>query len=146
MGGGAFSLALPLLVVVHLGLSTTHVEGAVSAAGVGYVMDLMTGGPKGLMTFLAVALYLFARLAGAGLDVQGRAGFSVLAALGTFLYGAAALGLSSLVTPAEASPGLPLLGRVGVEALLTGLVAALSHGLFQRVERLFHREDPGLLR
>lgn len=132
--------------VVHLGLSTTHVEGAVSAAGVGYVMDLMTGGPKGLMTFLAVALYLFARLAGAAVDVQGRAGFAVLAALGTFLYGSAALGLSDLVTPAEASPGLSLLGRVGVEALLTGVAAALAYGLFRRMERLFQREEPGLLR
>src|ERR671937_2036856 len=90
-GGGSVSVALALPVVVYLGLHAGNVDGALGAAAVGYVVDLMSGGPKGLMTFLAVALFLFSRLAGAALAVQGRAGFAVLTGVGTFLFGVAAL-------------------------------------------------------
>lgn len=145
-GGGAFSLALPLAIVVYLALHATNVEGAVAAAGVGYVMDLMTGGPKGLMTFLAVALFLLARLAGSALDVRGRIGFAALTALGTFLYGGAVLGLVALVSSAEAAPGPALLRRVTVEALLTGLASPIVFGLLRWIDGLFVREEPGLLR
>src|SRR5919108_1102571 len=83
VGGGAVSLALALPVVVYLGLHAGNVDGAVGAAAVGYVIDLMAGGPKGLMTFLAVALFLFSRLAGAALAVQGLARFAGLSWVGT---------------------------------------------------------------
>jgi hypothetical protein len=146
VGGGGFSLALPLVVVVHLGISAANVEGAVTAAGVGYVVDLMTGGPKGLMTFLAVALYLFGRLAAASVDVNGRAAFAVLTTLGVFLYGAAALGIVGLVSPAEVAPGWPLLGRVGTEALATGVASLFLPPALRRIDRFFVREEPGLLR
>ena len=146
VGGGAFSLALPLVVVVHLGLTAPSVEGAVTAAGVGYVVDLMTGGPKGLMTFLAVGLYLFSRLAGASVDVNGRAGFAVLTTLGVFLFGAATLGMIGLVSPAEVAPAGRLLGRVGTEAVATGLASVFLQPLLRRIDRLFTREEPGMLR
>jgi hypothetical protein len=146
VGGGAFSLALPLVLVVHLGVGAATVEGAVASAGVGYVVDLVTGGPKGLMTFLAVLLYLFSRLAAASVDVHGRVAFAVLTALGVFLFGAGALGVIHLVTPAEVSPGAPLLGRVGVEALATGVASVAIVPLLRRVDGWFRREDPGLLR
>jgi rod shape-determining protein MreD len=146
VGGGAFPLALPLAVVVYLGLHSTNVEGAVASAGVGYVQDLISGGPKGLMMFLAVALFLFSRLAGNALDVRGRFGYAVLTALGAFLYGAAALGVTSLVSAAEVAPTLPLLRRVGVEALLTAAASPLVWQLLRRIDGAFVREQPGLLR
>src|ERR687888_133641 len=118
-GGGAVSLALALPVVVYLGLHAGNVDGAVGAAAVGYVVDLMSGGPKGLMTFLAVALFLYGRLAGAALAVQGRVGFAVLSGVGTFLFGALALLFTRAVSTDESAPGLVLIGRVTVEALLT---------------------------
>ena len=145
-GGGAVSLALALPVVVYLGLHAGNVDGAVGAAAVGYVVDLMSGGPKGLMTFLAVALFLFSRLAGGALAVQGRGGFAVLTGVGTFLYGALALLFSSVVSPAESAPGLSLVGRVAVEALLTAALSPLLHALMRRADGLFTREEPGLLR
>lgn len=145
LGGGAYPVALPLTIVVYLGLHSANVEGAVGAAAVGYLVDLMAGGPKGLMTFLAVALFLFSRVAGSAIDVQGRVGFAVLTATGTLLYGAAALGFITLVTPAESAPTFSLLGRAGLEAVLTGLAGALVLGGLRRVDRLFTREDPTLL-
>lgn len=146
LGGGAFPLALPLPLVVYLGLHSRNVEGAVASAGVGYVQDLMCGGPKGLMTFLAVALFLFSRLAGNALDVRGRFGYAVLTLAGTFLFGAAVLGFTNLVTPAEVAPTLPLLRRVGLEALLTTLASPLVWQLLRRVDGTLVREEPALVR
>jgi hypothetical protein len=146
LGGGAVSVAVALPVVVYLGLHGGNVEGPVGAAAVGYVIDLMAGGPKGLMTFLAVVLFLFSRLAGAALSVQGRLAFGVLSTIGSFLYGAAALGLTRAVSPAESAPGTALLGRVAVEALATGLVSPVVLSVLRRAEVLFDRDEPGLLR
>jgi rod shape-determining protein MreD len=146
VGGGAFSLALALPVVVYLGLHAGNVDGAVGSAAVGYVVDLMCSGPKGLMTFLAVALFLFSRLAGAALAVQGRIGFALLSGVGTFLYGVLALLFTRAVTPAEVAPGLSLVGRIAVEALLTALASPLVLALMRHLDAVFAREEPGLLR
>jgi rod shape-determining protein MreD len=146
IGGGRFPVALPLALVVYLGLHARNVEGAVAAAGVGYVVDVMSGGPKGLMTSLAVALFLFARFAGSAIDVRGRPGYAFLTLVGVFLFGVAALGMTSLVTRAELAPGLALVRRIGLEALLTTLLTPLVYGLLRRVDGMFAREEPGLLR
>jgi hypothetical protein len=146
VGGGAVSLALALPIVVYLGLNGGNVDGAVGAAAVGYVVDLMAGGPKGLMTFLAVALFLGSRLAGGALSVQGKASFAVLSGVGTLLYGTAALLLTRAVSPDESAPAFSLLGRMLVEALLTGLFAPLVLLALRRVEGLYAREEQGLLR
>jgi rod shape-determining protein MreD len=146
VGGGAFPVALPLALVVYLGLHSRNVEGAVASAGVGYVQDLMSGGPKGLMTFLAVALFLFARLAGAALDVRGRFGYGFLTLVGTFLFGAAALGFTSLVSPADVAPTAGLLKRVAMEAALTAALSPLVWQLLRRLDGSLVREEPGLLR
>jgi rod shape-determining protein MreD len=146
LGGGAFHLALALPIVVYLGLHAGNVDGAVGALAVGYVVDLMAGGPKGLMTFLAVALFLFSRLVGAALSVQGATGFALLSAVGTFLYGVAALLITRAVSPEESAPGLGLVGRVLVEAILTGALAPPIAMVLRRVDGLFVREESGLLR
>lgn len=145
LGGGAVPVAVALPIVVYLGLYAGNVEGAVGAAAVGYVVDLMAGGPKGLMTFLAVALFLFGRLVGTALSVQGRLGFALLSGVGTFLYGSGALLLTRAVSPDETAPTLRLLARVLVEAAATGLVSPLVLMLLRRVERFFTRDEPGLL-
>ncbi len=146
VGGGAFSVALALPIVVYLGLQAGNVDGAVGAVAVGYVMDLMAGGPKGLMTFLAVALFLCSRLAGAALSVQGKLGFALLSGAGTFLYGVGAFVLTRMVTPPEAAPDWRLLGRMLVEAVITGALSPLVLLLMRRIDALVAREEPGLLR
>jgi len=146
LGGGALPIALALPIIVYLGLHAGNVDGAVGAAAVGYVVDLMAGGPKGLMTFLAVALFLFTRLTASGLSVQGRVGFGLLSAVGTFLYGLAALLITRAVSPVESAPAPALVWRVVVEATFTGLLSPLVLGAMRWLDRLFAREDPGLLR
>ncbi len=145
VGGGAFSLALAMPVLVWLGLHAENVEGAVGAAGVGYLLDAMTGAPRGLMVFLSMALFLGARLAGATVDLRGRAAFAVLTGAGTFLFDVAALLLTRYVSAPEAAPGARLLGRMLLEAFLTAVLSPLVGAAMRRINAMFQREEPGLL-
>lgn len=146
VGGGAIPLALAIPIVVYLGLHAGNIDGAVAAAAVGYVLDVMAGGPKGLLTGLAVALFLFSRVTVAALSIHGRLGFALLSGVGTFLYGAAVLLVTRAVAPTESAPAFHLVGRVLLEAIATGFAAPLIFLLLRRVEGLFTREEPGLLR
>ena len=76
------------------------------AAGIGYVLDLVTDSPKGLMTFLAVLLFVVVRAVNAGLDVRGRGGFALLSERGALVLSLGALVLTRLTSPAESAPGL----------------------------------------
>lgn len=146
VGGGWFSLALLAACVVYLGLHGGNVDGSVASAGVGYVMDLMAGSPKGLMTFLAVLLFLVVRAVSAAVDVRGRAAFALLSGLGAIFLSLGALFLTRYTVPAEAAPGASLLPRMLVEGLLTGALSPLVLGALRRLDAAFHREEPGLLR
>jgi len=146
IGGGAFPLALLAACVVYVGLHGGNVEGSISAAGVGYVMDLMAGSPKGLMTFLAVLLFLVVRAVSAAVDVRSRAAFGLLSGVGALFISAGAAILLRNIAPDESAPGAVLVPRMLLEAVLTGVLApAVLVGL-RRIDGLFHRDEPGLLR
>ncbi len=145
LGGGSVPLALAIPIVVYLGLHAGNVEGAFAAAAVGYVLDVMAGGPKGLLTGLAVAVFLFSRFTVAALSIHGRIGFALLSGTATFLYGSVALIVTRAVVPVESAPGLHLFSRVLLEAVATGFAAPLVLILLRRVEGFFSREEPGLL-
>jgi hypothetical protein len=145
LGGGVFTVCLLAPSLVHLALTAGNVDGAVGAAGVGYVLDVTCGTPKGLMTFLAVAVFLAARLVGAAVDVRGRPAFGLLS-------GAAAAGLSlggiallRLAAAPEAQPGWGLVPRLLVEAVLTGLLAPLVLLALRRLDGLLGAEEPDLI-
>jgi rod shape-determining protein MreD len=146
VGGGWFSLALPAACVVYLGLHGGNVDGSVASAGVGYVLDLMAGTPKGLLTFLAVALFLLVRAVSAAVDVRSRAAFALLSATGAAFLSLGALVLTRYTVPSESAPGALLLPRIVGEALLTGALSPLVLAGLRRLDGLFHREEPGLLR
>ncbi len=146
VGGGGFSLLLPIACVVYLAIHGGNVDGSVGAAGVGYVLDLSSGGTKGLMTFLCVVVFLLTRAANAAVDVRGRWGFAVLSALAALFTSLGALALVRIAAPPEVAPGLRLVPRRVVEALLTGALAPVVHAGMKRIDGMFRREDPGLLR
>ncbi len=146
VGGGSFSLALPAACVVYVALHGGNVDGSISAAGVGYVMDLMGGAPKGLMTFLAVALFLAVRATSAAVDVRSRSGFALLSGFAALFLSIGALLLTRYTAPPEAAPGAILLPRMLGEAVLTGALSPLVLAGLRRIDGLFHREEPGLLR
>lgn len=146
VGGGTFTVLLLAPCLVYLGFHAGNVDGVVAAAGVGYVLDLTTGSPKGLMTFLAVGVFLLARALVAGVDVRGWGGFAVASVAAALFLSLGALALAGFVAPADASPGAGLLPRMLVEALLTGALSPLVLLGMRRVDGLFTREEPGLLR
>jgi hypothetical protein len=146
IGGGTFSISLVLPCVVYLGLRAPIIQGAAAACAIGYVLDILAGGPKGLLAFLSVLLCLFSRLVGASFDIRWRGGFAALSGAGTLMVGFGSWILMRYVSAPEAAPGVGLLGRVLVEALLTGAVAPLVGWLMQRLDRLLEREEPGLLK
>lgn len=146
LGGGAVSVCLLVPLLVHLGLTAATVEGAVAAAGVGYVLDVTAGAPKGLLTGLAVAVFLGARLVAAAVEVRGRVGLALLSAAAALgLSGGAALLLRLTVLP-EVRPGWGVLPRMVVEALLTGLVSPLVFQLLRRLDGWLGAEEPDLIR
>lgn len=146
VGGGSFSLMLPAACVVFVALHGGNVDGSISAAGIGYVMDLFAGAPKGLMTFLAVALFLVVRATSAAVDVRSRSGFAALSGVGAFFLSLGALLLTRYTAAPEAIPGAVLVPRMLAEALLTGALSPFVLAGLRRVDGLFHREEPGLLR
>jgi rod shape-determining protein MreD len=146
VGGGAFSLALPLAVVVYLGLEAENVEGLLGAAVVGYLMDASAGGPRGLLVFLAVVVFLLARLAGATVHLGGRRGFALLTGALTLVFALGAFLFARSVSPPEAAPGARLLGRILVEAILTGAASPAVMWAMERIDGLFVKDEPGLLR
>ena len=146
LGGGWFSLALPVASIVYLGLNGGNVDGSVAAAGIGYVLDLFAGTPKGLLTFHAVLLFLVVRAVTAAVDVRSRSAFALLSGGGAFFLSLGALILTQATAPAEAAPGLTLLPRMLGEAVLTGALSPFLLPGLRRLDGLFHREEPGLLR
>ncbi len=146
IGGGWFSLSLLAACIAYLGLHGANVEGSVAAAGTGYVLDLMNGSPKGLMTFLAVLLFVAVRAVSAAVDVRGRAAFALVSGFGALFLSLGGLLLLRATSAPEAAPGATLLPRMLLDAVLTGALAPAVLVALRRLDGLFHREEPGLLR
>jgi hypothetical protein len=133
--GGTVPLALPVILVAWSALEDGLLEGIAAAVGVGYVLDVFAGTPRGLMVFLAVLAFLAGRSARSSLAVQGAAGFAGLVGAATLLVGVGALLLTRATAPAGSRPALSLLWRVLLEALVTGAAAAPLHPLLVRLGR-----------
>jgi len=67
-------------IVAFLGLRASLSEGALSSFCVGYLVDLMSGQPTGLYTFLSVFTFLICRLAGTLVDIRSGPSFALFAA------------------------------------------------------------------
>jgi len=145
VGGGAFTLFLPVALLVHLAITAELVDGAVAAAAVGYVLDVSSGGTKGLLTSLAVATYLGIRVIRVAVEVRGWAGFAALCGFSALGLSAGALALTRAVAPLQLRPSWELLPRIALGALLTTLVAPLLRWGLRRLDGLF-RERASELR
>jgi rod shape-determining protein MreD len=67
--GATPSLVLPL--VIFLGVhEPSMARGALLAFGIGYALDLSSGAPVGLFTFVSVAIWWLSRVAGVRLTAQ----------------------------------------------------------------------------
>ena len=134
-----------VVLVAFLALRASLLEGAFSSFAVGYLLDLMSGQPTGLFTFLAVFTFLACKLVVRLTDVRSRAAF-VLFAMGADLGHGALVSFFTWLTTKDGSasallPGLPL------QVTLTGVAAALLYPLLRRFEVSQDRSSSaGLLR
>lgn len=145
-GWAVTRIDVTVAVLAFLALRAATLEGAITSFCVGYLLDLMSGRPTGLFTFLAVLTFLAGRLAASVVDVRTPASFAlfVMAAdaghqlLGTLLTWMVSVDDARTFAPLYALP---------VQVLLAGLVAVLLHPLFKRLDPGdSQRTKPSLLR
>lgn len=134
-----------VVLVAFLAVRANTLEGAISSFSVGYLLDLMSGQPTGLFTFLAVFTFLVGKLVVSLVEVRSRAAF-VLFAMGADMGHGMLASFFTWLTTKEGStlallPGLPL------QVTLTGVAAVFLYPLLRRFEASQDRSSSaGLLR
>ncbi|WP_164017277.1 hypothetical protein [Pyxidicoccus trucidator] len=132
-----------VVLVAFLALRATMLEGAVTAFAVGYLLDLMSGQPTGLYTFLAVFTFLVGRLVSTFVDVRGAMSFALFA-MGADVGHSVLAAFFTWLTVKEGSTS-SLLSGVPLQVMLTGAAALALFPLLRRFEA--SQERPmGLLR
>jgi hypothetical protein len=132
-----------VVLVAFLALRATLMEGAFSAFAVGYLLDLMSGQPTGLFTFLAVFIFLVGRLVATFVDVRGGVSFALFA-MGADVGHGLLSAFFTWLTVKDGSTG-SLLSGLPVQILLTGAAALALFPLLRRFEADKERQA-GLLR
>ncbi len=119
---------LTLAVVLGVRSEVPMVRGAATAFALGYVLDVFSGNPMGLHTFVTVAVFLLARGAGIRLAMRGALRQGLL----VFVVALAAVGVAFALRvifepppPFPVSAPKPLLGQLLAPALATGITAPL---------------------
>lgn len=132
-----------VVLVAFLALRATLLEGAFSAFAVGYLLDLMSGQPTGLFTFLAVFTFLVGRLVSTFVDVRGALSFALFA-MGADVGHSLLSAFFTWLTVKEGSTA-SLLSGLPLQVLLTGAAALALFPLLRRFEASQDRQV-GLLR
>jgi rod shape-determining protein MreD len=120
-----------LVIVAALAMRAAMVEGAFAAFTVGYLLDLMSGRPTGLYTFLAVLMFLLLRLADTFIEVRRAGGFALFAAGGEAVHQLLAAFFTWMTSKAEHVFSASLRG-LPTSVLLTGLAALLLFPLLMK--------------
>ena len=125
--------SLGLLVVLHVGLSPKWLisSAAVVSFATGYLLDLVSGAPQGVHSFVFVLMVLFARALAVRVAVTGI----VLSAATAFVASLLAAFLVVLVR-AQVAPegGYGGLRQAPLEALLTGFCGPPVLGMLRRID------------
>jgi hypothetical protein len=129
-----------VVLVAFLAMRATTLEGAISSFGVGYLLDLMSGQPTGLFTFLAVFTFLVGKLVVSLVEVRSRAAF-VLFAMGADVGHGVLASFFTWLTTKEGGSASALLPGLPLQVTLTGVAAVFLYPLLRRFEA-----SAGLLR
>jgi rod shape-determining protein MreD len=135
-----------VVLVAFLAVRANTLEGAISSFSVGYLLDLMSGQPTGLFTFLAVFTFLVGKLVVSLVEVRGRAAF-VLFAMGADMGHGVLANFFTWMTTKDGSVTAALLPGLPLQVALTGLAAVFLYPLLRRFEASQDRSSSaGLLR
>ena len=132
-----------VVLLVFLALRAPTLEGAAASFGVGYLLDLMSGRPTGLYTFLGVLTFLVGRVTSSVMDVRSPVMLALFSMAASAGHGLVATLLTWMVT--HENSGAPLY-TLPVQVLLTGLAAVLLSPLLKKLEWSDQRAKPSLLR
>src|SRR5262249_47470254 len=120
------------------------VEGALTSFCVGYLVDLMSGQPTGLFTFLSVFTFLICRLAGTLVDIRTGVSFALFAAAADL--GHALLSVFFLWLTSSPRAAASLLSGLWLQLILTAAAALCLFPLLKRIHAGRDVAEAGLLR
>jgi hypothetical protein len=130
-----------VVLLAFLALRATLLEGACSAFAVGYLLDLMSGQPTGLFTFLGVFIFLCGRLVASLVEVRGAIAFALFTMGADMGHGLLAAFFGWLTVKDGSAtavlPGLPL------QVALTGAAALALFPVLRRFELRQERSQVG---
>lgn len=145
LGLSVTRIDVTVAMVAFLALRASVIEGAFSSFCVGYLLDLMSGRPTGLYTFLAVLVFLLGRFGNNLLDVRSAPSFGLFAMALDALHSVLALIFAWMASKDAGSLGFSAGGFL-FQTLLTGLAAILLFPLLKKVDPGNDRQEVGLLR
>ena len=135
-----------VVLVAFLALRASTLEGSITSFSVGYLLDLMSGQPTGLFTFLAVFTFLVGKLVVSLVEVRGRPAF-VLFAMGADVGHGVLANFFTWLTTKDGSVSAALLPGLPLQVALTGVAAVFLYPLLRRFEKSQDRSSSaGLLR
>lgn len=126
LGIRAFGAGLLLGLILHLGARAGTVDGALAAAGIGYLWDVFAGTPPGLSVGVAVLVFLFVRFATKAVDAT-LAVIMVVAGLAEGVRFATLALVFWASQSLEAASGSALLLAFGAELALAPVLAPLVY-------------------
>lgn len=145
LGFSVSRIDVTIAIVAFLSLRASTLEGAFSSFAVGYLLDLMSGYPTGLYTFLAVFTFLIGRLAASLVEVRSALLFVIFTMAADLGHGLLAV-FFSWFTSRDAAFGSTL-SALPMQVALTGTAALFLYPLFRKIDSGSERaEVGGLLR
>jgi rod shape-determining protein MreD len=144
LGFSVARIDVTVVLIAFLALRASLVEGALAAFVVGYLLDVMSGQPTGLYTFLGVLLFLIGRGGDSLVDIRSPGAFVVFTLVADAAHGVLARFFTWMVSK-DAAPLFSQLGSLLVQVLLTGAAALVLYPLLRKLESDADRPRPGLL-
>lgn len=132
-------------IIVFLALRASTLEGAFSSFCIGYLLDVMSGQPTGLYTFLGVLTFLLSRLAASLVDVRTAPSYALFT-LGADLGHALLAAFFTWLTAKQTGVGAFSLSAVLLQVTLTGVAALVLYPLLRRFDPGNDRPQIGALR
>jgi rod shape-determining protein MreD len=145
LGFSVTRIDLTVAMIAFLALRASLMEGAFSAFAIGYLLDLMSGRPTGLYTFLGVLMFLLGRFSNSFFDVRSAPSFALFAAAVDAGHALLASFFSWMTTRQSGPVGFSL-GGFAVQVLLTGAGAFALYPVLRKVDPASERPEIGALR
>lgn len=145
LGFSVTRIDVTVAMIAFLALRASLIEGAMSAFAIGYLLDLMSGRPSGLYTFLGVLVFLLGRLSHSLVDLRSATAFAAFAAAMDAVHGLLALFFNWMTTRQAGALGFSL-GGFAAQVALTAVAALALYPLLKKFDPGSERSEMGVLR